>query len=152
MKLLQASGVSKRFGGIAALSHVEFHAAAGEVHALVGENGAGKSTFIQILAGAVRPDEGTIVFKGEPFRAINPSAAQAQGISAVFQELSLIPDLTVEQNIWFRREPLSPFGTVRFRALRADTRALFEKYRIPATPPDREVRRDRKSTRLNSSH
>src|SRR5262245_35496420 len=98
MNLLQASAVSKRFGGIAALSGAEFHAAAGEVHALVGENGAGKSTFIQILAGAIRPDEGTILFKGDPFRAANPRAAHALGISAVFQELSLIPDLTVEQN------------------------------------------------------
>src|SRR5438067_2809544 len=141
MNLLQASGVSKRFGGITALSHAEFRATAGEVHALIGENGAGKSTFIQILAGAVRPDEGTILFRGEPFHAPNPHAAQAQGISAVFQELSLIPDLTIEQNIWFRREPLSPFGTVRFKSLRTQTLALFEKYRLPIARPDREVRR-----------
>src|SRR6266516_1832466 len=105
MNLLEASGVSKRYGGIAALSRAEFHAEAGEVHALIGENGAGKSTFIQILAGAVRADTGTILFKGARFAAPNPTAAQAAGISAVFQELSLIPDLTVEQNIWFRREP-----------------------------------------------
>ena len=141
MNLLQASGVSKRYGGIAALSRAEFHAAAGEVHALVGENGAGKSTFIQILAGAVKPDEGTILFKGERFSAASPSGAQAKGISAVFQELSLIPDLTVEQNIWFRHEPLSPLAIVRFRALRAKTLALFEKYRFPATQPGQEVRR-----------
>src|SRR6476646_7615165 len=117
MNLLQASAVSKRFGGIAALSQAEFHAAAGEVHALVGENGAGKSTFIQILAGAVRPDEGEVRLRGELYRAPSPSAAQAAGISAVFQELSLIPELTVEQNIWFSREPLSFLGTVRFRSL-----------------------------------
>jgi ribose transport system ATP-binding protein len=141
MSLLAASAVSKRFGGIAALSRAEFHAAAGEVHALIGENGAGKSTFIQILAGAVRPDEGEILFKGAPFRAANPSAAQAAGISAVFQELSLIPDLTVEQNIWFRREPLSPLGTMRKRALRTQTLALLEKHRFPAMRPDQEVRR-----------
>jgi ribose transport system ATP-binding protein len=141
MNLLEASGVSKRYGGVAALARAEFHASAGEVHALIGENGAGKSTFIQILAGAVKPDEGTILFDGKPFRAATPSAAQAIGISAVFQELSLIPDLTVEQNIWFRREPLSPLGIVRFRALRANTLALFEKFRFPNIPPDREVRR-----------
>src|SRR5579883_2697325 len=106
MPLLEASAVSKRFGGITALSKATFRAEAGEVHALIGENGAGKSTFIQILAGAVRPDSGTILFKAAPFAAHNPSAAQAAGISAVFQELSLIPDLTIEQNVWFRREAM----------------------------------------------
>jgi ribose transport system ATP-binding protein len=139
--LLQASAISKRFGGIAALSRAEFWAEAGEVHALLGENGAGKSTFIQVLAGAVRPDEGRIIFKNRPFTAANPSAAQAAGISAVFQELSLIPDLTVEQNIWFRREALSPLGTVRARTLRKKTLALFERYRFPPMPPGQEVRR-----------
>ena len=107
----------------------------------IGENGAGKSTFIQILAGAVRPDEGSILFRGKPFRAANPSDAQAAGFSAVFQELSLIPDLTVEQNIWFRREELSSLATVRGRALRAKTLALFERYRFPESRPDQEVRR-----------
>src|SRR5262249_46218524 len=135
------TAVSKRFGGIAALSNAEFRAEAGEVHALIGENGAGKSTFIQILAGAVRADAGAILFKGEPFAAANPSAAQAAGISAVFQELSLIPDLTIEQNIWFRREALSPLGTVRARALRARTLALFDRYGFPIARPDQEVRR-----------
>ncbi len=108
---------------------------AGEVHALIGENGAGKSTFIQILAGALRPDEGTILFRGAPFVAANPSAAQRAGVSAVFQELSLVPDLTVEQNIWFRREPLTSIGTVRTGKMRADTLALFERYRVPVTGP-----------------
>jgi ribose transport system ATP-binding protein len=141
MDLIQASAVSKRFGGIAALSRAEFHAAAGEVHALIGENGAGKSTFIQILAGALRPDEGNILLRGAPFVAANPSAAQRAGVSAVFQELSLVADLTVEQNIWFRREPLTSFRTVRPRKLRADTLALLERYRIPVARPDIEVRR-----------
>jgi len=141
MDLLQASAVSKRYGGIAALSGAEFHAAAGEVHALLGENGAGKSTFIQILAGAVRPDEGMINFDGAPFRAANPSAAQAAGISAVFQELSLIPDLTVEQNIWFRHEWRSPLRMIRRKALREKTLELFARYAFPAIAPDQEVRR-----------
>ena len=139
--LIDATGMSKHFGGIAALSGAEFHGEAGEVHALIGENGAGKSTFIQILAGAVRADAGTILFRGEPYRPANPSAAQATGISAVFQELSLIPDLTVEQNVWFRREALSPLGTVRGSLLRRNTLDLFARYRFPATRPDQEVRR-----------
>jgi len=139
--MIQASAVSKHFGGIAALSRAEFHAAAGEVHALIGENGAGKSTFIQILAGALRPDRGSILLRGKPFAAANPSAAQNDGISAVFQELSLVPDLTVEQNIWFRREPLTGLGTVNARKLRADTLALLDRYDIPVARPDVEVRR-----------
>src|SRR4029079_13359839 len=88
-----------------------------------------------------RPDAGTILFRGAPFAAANPSAAQAAGISAVFQDLSLIPDLTIEQNIWFRREALSLIGTVRARALRARTLDLFERYGFPIGRPDQEVRR-----------
>ena len=141
MDLVQASRVSKHFGGVVALHEVEFHARAGEIHALIGENGAGKSTFIQVLAGAVRPDSGTILLGGQPFRAPNPSAAQAAGISAVSQELSLIPDLTVERNIWFRREPLSCLATVQPRVLRQKTLDLFARYDFPAMRPDQEVRR-----------
>ncbi len=141
MDLIQASRVSKHFGGIAALSEAEFHARAGEVHALLGENGAGKSTFIQVLSGALQPDAGSILFQGTPFRAANPSAAQRVGISAVFQELSLIPDLSVERNIWFRREPMSRLRTVRAKALRRQTVALLDRYDFPAMQPDQEVRR-----------
>ena len=108
MDLVTVNGLSKRYGGIVALSEAEFAARAGEVHALLGENGAGKSTFIQILSGAVRHDGGTILIDGRDFRPANPDDARARGIAAVFQELSLIPDLTVEQNIWFRHEPMTP--------------------------------------------
>ena len=141
MDLLAASAVSKRFGGVAALSRAEFHARAGEVHALIGENGAGKSTFIQILAGAVRPDAGTILFEGQPYSAASPSAAQAAGISSVFQELSLIPDMTVAENIWFRHEPMSRLATVRSRTLRQRTRDLLERHAFPPVASDQEVRR-----------
>ena len=139
--LLTAAAVAKRFGGIVALSEATLSARAGEVHALLGENGAGKSTFIQILAGALRPDQGQILLDGAPFRARNPQEAQALGISAVFQELSLIPDLTVEENIWFRREPLSRLGTVRSAAIRRATVELLERHRFPALRPDQELRR-----------
>ena len=141
MELINATGVSKRYGGIAALSNGAFQGRSGEVHALLGENGAGKSTFIQILAGASRPDAGVIAVKGTPFCVGNPSEAQAIGISAVFQELSLIPDMTVEENIWFRHEPLSPFRTVRVKAMRMATLDLFQRYEFPALPLGREVRR-----------
>jgi len=140
-ELLTASAVSKNYGGIVALSRADFSARAGEVHALLGENGAGKSTFIQILAGAVRPNSGTVALGGQPYRPRNPQAARGAGISPVFQELSLIPDLTVEQNIWFRREPLSFARTVRARALREATEALFAKHQFPTIRPDQELRR-----------
>ena len=139
--LIEASGITKRYGGIVALRDANFSARAGEVHALLGENGAGKSTFIQILAGAVAPSSGSLSFRAAPFRPANARAAQKAGIASVFQELSLVPDLTVAQNIWFRNEPLSWLGTVRATTLRRRTLALFAHYAFPAINPDQEVRR-----------
>lgn len=141
MESIHATGVSKHYGGITALSGAWFHARRGEVHALLGENGAGKSTFIQILAGAVRPDAGLIAVDGVPFCPRSPAEAQARGVSAVFQELSLVPDLTVEENIWFRHEPLSLLQTVRSSRMRKATLELFRRYRFPPLLPGREVRR-----------
>jgi ribose transport system ATP-binding protein len=141
MGLIEVSGLTKRYGGIVALSGANLSARRGEVHALLGENGAGKSTLIQILAGAVRHDSGTIKVNGAAYAPANPDEARANGIAAVFQELSLIPDLTVEQNIWFRRETLTPLRTVRHGELRRKTLALFERYQFPSIRPDQEVRR-----------
>ena len=139
--LIEAEAISKRYGGIVALREAGFSARAGEVHALLGENGAGKSTFIQILSGAVKPSSGTLRFGGKPFGPANTKAAQRAGISAVFQELSLVPDLTVAQNIWFGNAPLTWLGTIRTSTLRRKTRALFARFNIPPIDPDREVRR-----------
>jgi ribose transport system ATP-binding protein len=141
MELINATGVTKHYGAITALSNGAFDGRSGEVHALLGENGAGKSTFIQVFAGAVQPDAGVVVVNGKRFRAGNPREARAIGISAVFQELSLIPDLTVEENIWFRHEPLSRFRTVKVRAMHNATLDLFQRYQFPAVPLAREVRR-----------
>src|SRR3954453_6740175 len=141
MDLVTVKGLSKRYGGIAALSDAAFSARAGEVHALLGENGAGKSTFIQILSGALRPDSGSILLDGRDYRPADPDAALARGIAAVFQELSLIPDLTVEQNIWFRREPLTALRTVDRKAMRRQTLELLARYGFPQLNPDRELRR-----------
>jgi ribose transport system ATP-binding protein len=137
---LEARDVTKRFEGILALDQVDFDANAGEVHALIGENGAGKSTFIKTLTGAVRPDEGVVRLFGEPIDVRNPRQAKRLGVAAVFQELSLVPDLTVAENVWFRRERLTPLGTISRRALRRRTRALLERLRFPPLDPDREVR------------
>lgn len=141
MDLVKVTGLSKRYGGIVALSEAEFAARAGEVHALLGENGAGKSTFIQILSGAVRHDSGAILIDGKDFRPSNPDDARANGIAAVFQELSLIPDLTVEENIWFRHEPMTSIKTVNRTVLRSRTLEVFEKYAFPPLVPDQELRR-----------
>ena len=139
--LLTASSVTKRYGGIVALSGADLKARGGEVHALLGENGAGKSTFIQILAGAIRADGGVITLGGTSYRPRDPKEAQAAGVSTVFQELSLIPDLTVEKNIWFRREPLSAIGTMHSGAIRRATLDLLARYSFPLLRPDQELRR-----------
>jgi len=141
MELLNAGGLSKRFGGIVALRDASFSASAGEVHALLGENGAGKSTFIQILAGVLRADQGRILLDGADYAPKNPDAAARSGIVTVFQELSSIPDLTVEGNIWFRREPRTPLRTVAWREVRRRTEALFERYGFPVIHPGQDLRR-----------
>jgi ribose transport system ATP-binding protein len=141
LESIYATGVSKRYGGIVALSGASFQAHQGEVHALLGENGAGKSTFIQILAGAVQPDAGDIAINGVRFCPRSPGEAHALGISAVSQELSLVPDMTVEENMWFRHEPLSVFATVNYGAMRKATLALFQKYQFPPLIPGQGVRR-----------
>jgi ribose transport system ATP-binding protein len=125
MPLLEAVGVSKRFGGIHALDGMHFSAEAGEVHAILGENGAGKSTFIQILAGALLPDGGELRVANAPYLPRGPREARAAGIVPVFQELSLIPDLTVAENLFFGSEELSAAGTISRSALRRRTEALF---------------------------
>ncbi len=143
MDLVTATGLSKRYGGIVALSEAEFSARAGEVHALLGENGAGKSTFIQILSGAVQHDGGAILVDGQ---RLSPGQSRRRPRRAasppVFRELSLIPDLTVEQNIWFRREPstlLRHGATARRCGARRWT--LLENIDFPPLRPDQELRR-----------
>ena len=97
--LLELRHVSKRYGGIAALTEVDFRASAGEIHAVLGENGAGKSTLIKIAAGVTDPSEGEMLFEGKPVSFSSPADAKRAGIVCVFQELSLLPDLTVADNL-----------------------------------------------------
>src|SRR4026208_1284941 len=96
---LQTSGVQKAFGATRALKNVSFEVASGEVHALIGENGAGKSTLMKILSGAYSPDAGTIEIDGAQFVPENPHHARHGGIAMIYQELTLAPHLTVEENI-----------------------------------------------------
>src|SRR5580698_5622325 len=89
--LLSMQSISKAFGGIPALSAASLEVAPGEVHALIGQNGAGKSTMIKILTGYVSRDEGDISFHGRPFEARSPQDAQHKGISTIYQEINLVP-------------------------------------------------------------
>lgn len=103
--LLRVEGISKHYGGVRALENVQFSCRAGSIHALLGENGAGKSTFIKILSGVVRPDSGRIFLDGAPVSFGTPKAAAEAGISCIFQELSLLPDLSVADNICIADRP-----------------------------------------------
>ena len=102
--LLQTRALSKAFHGNIAVDAVDFDLFPGEVHALLGENGAGKSTFSKLIAGIYPPDSGEIVLDGAPFRATRPAEALAQGIAMVFQETSLVPSMTVAQNLFLGSE------------------------------------------------
>src|ERR1700748_1609040 len=93
------TGISKRYGGVRALDGARLECARGRIHAVLGENGAGKSTLLKVLAGVVQPDAGTIELAGQPLVLPGPAAANRAGIVSVFQELSLLPDLTVADNI-----------------------------------------------------
>jgi ribose transport system ATP-binding protein len=97
--------ISKSFPGVQALDRVDFDGVEGEVHALVGENGAGKSTLMKILAGAYRQDEGEIILRGKGISLASPKDAQRQGISTIYQEFNLIPELNVAENIFLGHEP-----------------------------------------------
>ena len=107
-RLLEMEKISKTFPGVKALDDVKFDLKKGEVHVLLGENGAGKSTLIKILAGVHKPDCGTIKIHGDPVMNYNPHQAQEMGISVIYQELNLVPYLTVAENIFLGDEPLLP--------------------------------------------
>lgn len=123
--VLEMRGISKSFPGIRALSGVDLVVDAGEVHAIVGENGAGKSTLMKILAGVYQPDEGEILLGGAPARISGPIDARKRGIGMVYQELNLVPDLTVAENITLGAPP-SRFGLVQRRRLHEEAVAVLD--------------------------
>ena len=125
MTLIEAQHITRRFGGVVALDDAEFRCDVGEIHALLGENGAGKSTMVKILSGVLPPDSGTIHFKGEPIALNDPARAARLGIVPVFQELSLIPDLTVAQNIFLGDEPRNRWRLIDMAALNRRASALL---------------------------
>ncbi|MFD3587632.1 sugar ABC transporter ATP-binding protein [Streptomyces sp. NPDC058683] len=115
--MLSVTQLSKTFPGVRALSDVDFTARAGEVHALVGENGAGKSTLIKVLTGVYRPDHGEVRYDGEPVRFTTPLQAQQAGISTIYQEVNLVPLMSVARNLFLGREPLGRLGLIDFRRM-----------------------------------
>ena len=135
MALLEAKGIRKHFGGVEALRGVDLALEPGEVHALVGENGAGKSTLMKVLSGALVPDEGEISVGGTPVRLRSVADARRAGIAMVYQELNLVPDLTVAENLALGRLP----PIVRYARLRETARALLAQMGL-TLDPSRSVR------------
>jgi ribose transport system ATP-binding protein len=136
---LEATGVSRSFGGVQALRGASFAARPGQVHALAGENGAGKSTMIKVLSGVLRPDAGTVRVFGEAVRFAGPAEALRWGIATAFQELSLLPDLTVAENLLLRTPPRGRLGLVRRARFTACAGELLERHGVTDIDPNDPV-------------
>jgi len=132
-KLLVLEGIDKSFPGVHALNACAFDLERGEVHALVGENGAGKSTMMKIIAGIYKKDGGRLIYKGEEVEISNPHAAQKMGISMVHQELNLMPHLTAAQNIFIGREPRNGLFLDEAK-LNKQAKALFDMMNLNVNP------------------
>ncbi len=134
--LLRMNNISKAFPGVVALSGADLTVGYGEVHALIGQNGAGKSTMIKILTGAYRRDSGDIVFDGRPVDFRTPQHAQANGVSTIYQEINLVPYRSVAENIFMGREPRR-LGFINWPKLNRDAAAVLERtgIRVDVTQP-----------------
>jgi erythritol transport system ATP-binding protein len=127
MPVLEARGVTRRFGATQALSDVDFRIAPGRVHALIGENGAGKSTLVRILSGVDRPSSGAVLVDGHEVAFTSTREARTHGIDLIHQELQLFPDLSVTENLFLGREQLTKWGTVDRAAQEAAAAAVLAK-------------------------
>jgi ribose transport system ATP-binding protein len=144
---LSARNIVKRYGGVVALADGTLDVQSGEVVALLGANGSGKSTLSKIITGVVAPNAGQLLLDGQPVTFSSPQIAKRHGIAAVYQELSLVPDMTVAENIWLTHEPLW-LGFVNRRQMRANTQTLLDLFAgttqasltpntsVAALPPD----------------
>jgi len=133
-KLLQMSGIEKRFAGVHALKGVDFELESGEVHALLGENGAGKSTLMKILAGIYPVDEGEIFIEGNKVSINSVKDAQAYGISIIHQEISLVPHLSVAENIFLGKEPVTKTGWIDWKRMIEETRKTLQQFGLELSP------------------
>ena len=132
--MLTATGIDKSFFGNKVLDNVDFDVRAGEVHALIGENGAGKSTLVNILSGNLNRDEGEVIYNGQSVNFGHPLEAMSEGISVVHQELSIVPQATVAENIFLRREITNRFGLNDWEAMFAECERVFESMGVDIDP------------------
>jgi simple sugar transport system ATP-binding protein len=142
--LMEVVGLTKRFGAVTALSEVTFQVAAGEVHALLGDNGAGKSTLIQILNGVIQPTSGELRWEGKPVSMRSSRDAMALGISVVFQDLAIVPDLSITRNLFLGRESLisrkiGPFSVLNMAAANSKARQALQDVGIVIRNPDQSA-------------
>ena len=132
--VLRLRAARKTFGAVVALAEGTIDLVGGEIHALVGENGAGKSTLVKILAGVHAPDDGVLMLGGDTVEFRNPGDAKHAGVSVIYQEPTLFPDLTVAENIFIGRQPRGRAGLISRAAMRDAARALFARLGVPIDP------------------
>ena len=125
--------ISKSFPGVRALDDVSLHVGAGEVLGLIGQNGAGKSTLMKILSGVYSVDEGEIYLEGQPVHITDPHQAQELGIAIIYQELNLMPNLTVMENILIGREPGPPIFFNRGKMV-SESQAILDRLKLDLSP------------------
>ena len=124
--LVEMNDISVEFPGVKALDRVHFNAVPGEVHVLLGENGAGKSTIMKVLAGVNTNYTGTIIWKGEEITARSVDEQRQRGVSIIFQEMNLLKNLTVAENMFLGRQPLTKAGNIDWKKMNQDARALLD--------------------------
>jgi len=134
--LLEMRAIFKSFPGVQALKDVSFEVKKGEVHALVGENGAGKSTLMKILSGAERADRGEILFRGQPVHITDTITARRLGISMIYQEFNLVPEMSVAENIFLGKEPTKGFGLIDWKRLHRETDEILRGLGVAMNPRD----------------
>ena len=134
--LLEMRGICKAFPGVQALQNVDFDLRPGEVHVLLGENGAGKSTLVKILSGAYSKDAGEIYWEGRPITIHTPKDSQDLGIGIIYQEFNLVPQLSIAENVWLRREPYRhrALRLIDWREMRRRTQALLDELHLDLDP------------------
>ena len=140
--IVDMRNIEKHFGPVIALAGVSFDVRAGECHCLLGDNGAGKSTFIKTMAGVHKPTSGEILFEGKTMNFDSPRDAMEAGVATVYQDLAMIPLMSVTRNFWMGREPekkVGPFRVIDFRKANSVTMEEMKKMGINLREPDQAV-------------
>ncbi len=140
--IVEMKDIEKHFGAVIALGGVSFDVRPGECHCLLGDNGAGKSTFIKTMAGVHKPTSGTILFEGREMNFESPRDAMAAGIATVYQDLAMIPLMSVTRNFWMGNEPIKKVGPLKFMDFAKANKVTMEEMRkmgINLRSPDQAV-------------